>query len=176
MPTHFPIASQYDFELHGLRGQQTRGLQQQQLTLLLTQATDANQTRHGRHRHRRHIVKAPLQAAMHHFYFCPVRMIHPAKQLAAAIRTDGRDKRRAPYFLAQMNELRFVELFRTVHGKTVRWPAERVGQHYHLGGVSAEMRMHMPGAERLQPGQQATGFEQVNQVIRPGAISTPAHA
>ncbi|MCY1456588.1 hypothetical protein D9M71_738170 [compost metagenome] len=38
------------------------------------------------------------------------------------------------------------------------------------------MRMHVPGAERLRPGQHAARLEQIDQVVRPGTIGALAHA
>ncbi|MNI21724.1 hypothetical protein D3C73_752560 [compost metagenome] len=174
--THFAVAGQDHLERHALLSQAARGLQQQQLAFLFTQAPHADQPRRGRHRHRRHVVKGPLQATMHDLDPSPVRVVDPTIQLATPIGADGRDKRRAPDFLAQMNELRLVELFRAMHGKTVRRPAKGVGQHHHFGRVGAEMGVHMPGAECLHPRQDAARFEQIDQMVRPGSIGALAHA
>ncbi|MNG04355.1 hypothetical protein D3C84_874810 [compost metagenome] len=38
------------------------------------------------------------------------------------------------------------------------------------------MRMHMPGTERLQPGQQPARLEQIDHMVRPRPIGTQAHA
>ncbi|MNC40839.1 hypothetical protein D3C75_895780 [compost metagenome] len=75
-----------------------------------------------------------------------------------------------------MQELRFVELLRPVHGKAVGWPAQHVGQHHHLGGIGAEMRMHMFCLACLQPLQYLAGLGQVDQVVGPGAVGPQAKA
>ncbi|MNC48685.1 hypothetical protein D3C75_978160 [compost metagenome] len=130
---HFPVTGQHDFEHHRLGGQQPRSFKEQQLALLFTQTPDANQARHTGGHDCGHFVKHALQATMHHLDLGPVLMRHPAKQLAAPVGADRRDERSAPDFFAQIQKLRFVELFRAMHGKTVSGPTEYVGQHHHLG-------------------------------------------
>ena len=113
---------------------------------------------------------------MDHLHLGPMLVLHQAVKLASAIRADGHDECTTPDLLCQTDELHLVEFLRAVDGEAPRRPAQRMHQHRDFGRIGAEMRMQMLDACRAQPGLDAAGLGQIDEVHGQRTVRATAHA
>ena len=120
-------------------------------------------------------MKCRLEPAVHHLHLRPMRVLHPAIELAAPERADRDDERRAANLLAEADELRAIELLGPVHREAVGRPAELAREHRDLGRIGAEVGVKVGRAGRTKPRQHPAGLGQVDQVIGQRPVGAARH-
>ena len=171
---HRSLANQNDLEVEPLGGEQGRGLDQQQVPLLLGDPRDADEPRVRGDRRSGRAQQVLVDAAPDHLDLWPVLGPCPAVELASAEATDGDDEGGTLDLLAQAEELGFVELLGPMHREAEGRPPELAAEHRDHRRVGPEVGVDVVGSRSLQPAGQHAAFGQVGEVSQQTAVRTPS--
>ena len=146
-----------------------------ELALLLMQAADAYKPGGGGDRSGGQ-QKGGVYSRRHHVDFRPMRMAAPAQELASSERTYTEDHLGAGDLLLQAEQVRAVEIVRTVRCKGIGRAAQHAAEHGDGGGVGGEMSVEMVHRPADQPSQEESGLRQVRQMGNQATIGPPSGA
>src|SRR5258708_12995820 len=108
---HLPVTGKHKFKIHPFGCQNSRGLQQKQLSFLLAQPAYTNEPPWESWLDGKIIEIRAIKSTMHHLHFGPVGVIHKPVELPSAVRADPNHKPGPTNSFPTTNRLRLSQSF-----------------------------------------------------------------
>ena len=170
LSAQWSVAGQDEIHYDALGSQTSHRLDQQKLALGFTQPADANEPLRLRRIGNCRAIKRGFNSAAHNVNLAPLCSLTSKEELAATVRTNGRNERRGTDFLRKTH--RRFELFRAMDCQAERGPPEAPRIHPHFGGIGTEMDMQSLCSEFAQPRHETACLRKANQPPDNSAIGS----
>src|SRR5262249_2585390 len=161
---HWSIANEQQSKPHALFLQLCYRLEEQQVSLLLSQSRDTDQTRVVGNAVSSGLQQVLAQAAVNHLHLFPVLDSAPPKQLASTEVADCNHEGGALDLFANGQLFRAVELLRPMHGEAVRQPRDLMAEHRHHRGIGAEVGVEVLSPTLSNPTSERASLAKIDQI------------